>query len=301
MSAASQATGSRVSSPAGSTRRARHVPARRRWARVNVAGAVPAFVWLVIVVIPVYWVIVTSFRTRQTFFSDGTLSLPSQPTLENYADVFASGFARFFANSLVVTVGAVALTIIVSLMAAYAIVRNQVKATRRSLSFFMLGLAIPAQSAIIPIYYMIIRLGLYDTLWAIILPSAAFAVPITVLIFVNFLRDIPQELFESMRMDGASEMRILVRLVMPLSVPAISTAAIYNGVNVWNNFLFPLVLTQSPSSRVLPLALWSFQNELTINIPGIMAAIVLSAIPILTLYVLGRRQLIAGMTAGFGK
>ncbi|RAX24380.1 carbohydrate ABC transporter permease [Actinomyces sp. Z3] len=274
---------------------------RRSGPRVNIPGGLGAVLWLLVVVVPIYWVVVTSLRTQQNFFTDGALVPPSNPTLENYAAVFEKGFARFFLNSIIVTVGAVGLTIAVGLMAAYAIVRSRRAIAKRSLGVFLLGLAIPAQSAIIPIFYMITRMRLYDTLLAVILPSTAFAIPVTVLIFTNYLRDIPSELFESMRLDGATEWQILSRLVLPLCVPALSTTAIYNGVNVWNNFLFPLVLTQSPQSRVLPLALWTFQGELTINVPAMMAAIVLSALPILSLYVLGRRQLIAGMTAGFGK
>ncbi len=274
---------------------------KRRSFRVNVPGGIGALLWLGVVVVPIYWVVVTSLRSQKDFFVESPLSLPSEPAPANYALVFEMGFARYFLNSALVTVGAVALTLFVSLLASYTIVRNDTPVSRRSLSLFLLGLAIPVQSAIIPIFYMITRMRLYDTLWAVILPSAAFAIPITIIIFSNFLRDIPSELFESMRLDGASETRMLWRLVLPLSAPAISTTAIYNGVNVWNNFLFPLVLTQSEETRVLPLALWTFQGELTINVPAMMAAIVLSALPPLTLYVVGRRHLIAGMTAGFGK
>src|SRR5690606_36200046 len=125
--------------------------------------------------------------------------------------------------------------------------------------------------------------------------------PITIVILVNFLRDIPGELFESMRLDGASNWAMLWRLVLPLGRPALITVLIYDGLQVWNGFLFPLVLTQSPSQRVLPLALWSFQSVLTVDVPGIMAAVLLTMLPILVLYVFGRRQLVAGLTAGFGK
>lgn len=274
---------------------------RRRFAVGQLPGWLGAALWMGIVIVPIYWVVMTSFRSQQNFFVDKPLDLPSDPSIANYGLVFEMGFARYFLNSALVTVGAVALTLFVSLLASYTIVRNNAPVSRRSLSLFLLGLAIPVQSAIIPIFYMITRMRLYDTLLAVILPSAAFAIPITIIIFTNFLRDIPGELFESMRLDGASETRMLWRLVLPLSIPAISTTAIYNGVNVWNNFLFPLVLTQSPETRVLPLALWTFQGELTINVPAMMAAIVLSALPPLTLYVVGRRHLIAGMTAGFGK
>ena len=164
-----------------------------------------------------------------------------------------------------------------------------------------IGETIPLQATIIPVYYMITRMHLYDTLLALILPSVAFAVPITVLILVNFVRDVPKELFESMRVDGAGDWRMLGQLVLPLARPAIITVAIYDALNVWNGFLFPLVLTQSTSTRVLPLSLWTYQGEFQTDTPAVLAAVVLSALPIVVAYVLGRRQLVSGLTAGFGK
>jgi len=277
------------------------MPRRRDRIRVNLPGGVGSLLWLAVVIVPVYWVLVTSLRTQQHFFVDHPLGLPTAPTLDNYRQVLDSGFDRYLLNSVVVTVGAVTLTIAVALLAAYTITRNTSRFVSRSFSVFLLGLAIPLQAAIVPIFYMITKMGLYDTLLALVLPTAAFAVPITVIILVNFLRDIPRELFESMRVDGAGEWQVLSRLVLPLSRPAIATVAIYDGLNAWNGFLFPLVLTQSPDQRVLPLALWAFQGELTINVPAVMAAVVLSALPIFLLYIIGRRQLVAGLTAGFGK
>ncbi|HQZ00139.1 MAG TPA: SLC13 family permease [Propionicimonas sp.] len=142
---------------------------------------------------------------------------------------------------------------------------------------------------------------LYDTLWAIILPSAAFAIPITVLILVNFMRDIPQSLFESMQIDGAGDWSMLTSLMLPLIRPALVTVGIYDALTVWNGFLFPLVLTQSSDKRVLPLSLWTFQGEFTTNIPAVLAAVVLSVLPLLTAYIFGRQQLVAGLTAGFSR
>ena len=120
-----------------------------------------------------------------------------------------------------------------------------------------MGLAIPLQAMIIPVYLIIIRLQLYDTLLAIILPSIAFAIPLSVLVLSNFIRDVPKELFESMRMDGATEWGTLWRLAFPLTRPALVTVTIYNGLGIWNGFLLPLILTQSPEQRTLPLALWT--------------------------------------------
>ena len=110
----------------------------------------------------------------------------------------------------------------------------------------------------IPVCLIIIRGRMYDALMAIILPSIAFAIPLSVLVLSNFIRDIPRELFESMRLDGASDWGTLWHLAFPLSRPALVTVTIYNGLSIWNGFLLPLMLTQSPSERTLPLALWSF-------------------------------------------
>ncbi|MEV4267345.1 carbohydrate ABC transporter permease [Kribbella sp. NPDC049584] len=272
---------------------------RRR--RGNVPGAVGGLAWLAIVVIPIYFIVVTSFRRQAGFFAGNPLAPPTDPTLENYAAVVQHDFFRYVVNSVVVTAAAVAVTLGVSLLAAYTVVRGNGRTIRFVFSMFLLGLAIPLHATIIPIYYLITRLQLYDSLLGLILPSIAFAIPVTVLILVNFLRDVPQELFESMRMDGASEWQTLIRLALPLVRPALVTVAIYDGLNAWNGFLFPLILTQSESKRVLPLSLWAFQGEFTVQIPGVLAAVVLSTLPMVVLYALGRRYLVSGLTAGFSR
>ena len=145
-----------------------------------------------------------------------------------------------------------------------------------------MGLAIPLQATIIPVYLIIIRLHLYDTLLALILPSIAFAIPLSVLVLSNFIRDVPDEFFESMRLDGCSEWQTLWRLALPLTRPALVTVTIYNALGIWNGFLLPLVLTQSPDLRVLPLALWTFQGQYGIDVPAILAAVLLTTPPLLT-------------------
>jgi raffinose/stachyose/melibiose transport system permease protein len=166
---------------------------------------------------------------------------------------------------------------------------------------FLMGLAIPLQATIIPVYLIIIRLRLYDSLTAMILPSIAFSIPLSVLVLSNFIRDVPKELFESMRMDGATEWGTLWKLAFPLVRPALVTVTIYNGLAIWNGFLLPLVLTQSPDKRTLPLALWTFQGQYSVNVPAVLASVVLTTLPILILYAIGRRQLLSGLTAGFSK
>ncbi|WP_410551093.1 carbohydrate ABC transporter permease [Arthrobacter sp. SIMBA_036] len=272
-----------------------------RMRRLNIVGGLGGWMWLAIIIIPVYYIVITSLKTQSGYFGQNPLAPPSSPTLENYQLVLDSDFARYFLNSVIVTAGSVIPTVLVSFMAAFAIVRGKGRFLKLVNGVFLMGLAIPLQATIIPIYLMIIRFNLYDSLLALMLPSIAFAIPLTVLILSNFIRDVPNELFESMRLDGCSEWQTLWRLALPLTRPAIVTVAIYNGLQVWNGFLLPLVLTQSPGLRVLPLGLWTFQGEFSVNIPAVLASVVLSTLPILVLYVLGRRQLLSGLTAGFSK
>ncbi len=269
--------------------------------RPNVVAGVMSLVWLAVIIVPIYYVVISSFRNQAGYFTDNPFAPPKHPTLDNYMVVIQNDFLTFLRNSVIITVGAVALTVVIGLLSAYVIVRSRGWVSRRTFQIFLLGLAIPMHATIIPIFLIISKLHLYDTLLALILPSVGTSIPMTVLILSNFLRDIPGELFESMELDGAGNLRLFVSLVFPMSVPAIVTVAIYNGLHVWNGFLFPLILTQSSSMRVLPMALWAFQGEYTVNTPAILAAVILSTLPILAAYIFGRRYLISGMTAGIGK
>lgn len=274
-------------------------PARRR---PNWLGGLAGWLWLAIVIIPIYWVVITSLKAQASYYDSNPLIPPTNPTFDNYRFVIESDFVSYFVNSVVVTAGAVIPAVIVSFMAAYAIVRGwELRFLRAINGMFLMGLAIPLQATVIPIYLIIIKLQLYDSLLALILPSIAFAIPLSVLVLANFIRDVPTELFESMRVDGASEWLTMWRLAAPLTRPAIVTVSVYNALTIWNGFLLPLILTQDPSKRTLPLALWTFQGQYSVNVPATVAAVVLTTLPIVILYIFGRRQLLTGLTAGFSK
>ncbi|HEV8558376.1 MAG TPA: carbohydrate ABC transporter permease [Actinophytocola sp.] len=273
-----------------------------RKVRRNWLAGLAGWLWLAVIIIPLYWIVITSFKAQSSYYTTNPLVPPDSPTLANYRLVIKSDFAQYFLNSLVVTVGAVVPAVAVSFMAAYAIVRGGRGWFLRSVnSLFLMGLAIPLQATIIPVYLIIIRLHLYDSLLAIVLPSIAFAIPLSVLVLSNFIRDVPKELFESMRLDGVTERGMLWRLALPLTRPAVVTVTIYNALFIWNGFLLPLILTQSPSKRTLPLALWTFQGQYSVNVPAILASVVLTTLPILALYVVGRRHILSGLTAGFSR
>ncbi|HLZ56738.1 MAG TPA: carbohydrate ABC transporter permease [Ktedonosporobacter sp.] len=267
----------------------------------EIIPAVFGVIWLLITISPVLYMFMTSLRPLTDFFTDIPWLPPSHPTLANYVDILSRDFGLYFANTVFVTVLSVLLIVVVSIFAAYAISKIRNRYTQTVFNLFLVGLAIPLQATIIPIYAMITDLHLYDTLFALILPGVAFGIPLSILVLVTYIRDIPKELHESMLLDGAGHFRILRSLVLPLSRPALITVVIYETIQVWNSFLFPLVLTQSSNVRVLPLALWSYQGQYTTNVPAILAAVFLSATPIILLYIFGRRQLLGGLTAGFSK
>jgi len=291
--------------PAGATavppvRRRRGRSAGRR-ERPNGLAGILAAIWLVIVAVPLYYLVAASFRTRQDYLSTSPLKPPSDPTLENYRTVLQGGFPTYLLNNVIVTVATVLIVLAVTVPAAYAVARNASRLVQRMFSIMLIGLAIPAQATIIPVYLLITQLRLYDTLLAIILPTAAFALPVAMLVMTNSLRDVPNELYEAQTLDGAGPLAVLRNLVLPLAKPAITTVTVFTALNAWNGFLFPLVLTQSRDTRVLTLGLVDFQGQFGVNVPGLLAAVTLSVVPIFVLYLVGRRYLLGGLTAGFGK
>jgi xylobiose transport system permease protein len=269
--------------------------------RADPLAALGALAWLVVVGLPLYYLVAVSLRSREDYLTAGALAPPTSPTFENYATVFDSGFERYLLNTAAVTAASVALVLVLALPAAYAIVRGTGRLVRAGFSLLLLGLAIPAQAVIVPVYLIITRMHLYDSLTGIVLPTVAFLLPMAVLVLTSTLRDIPEELYEAMALDGGGPARTLRTLVIPLSRHGLVTVGVYVAVNAWNGFLFPLVLTQSQDQRVLTMGLWSLQGQYTSNVPALMAAMTLSVLPVFLFYVLGRRRLVSGLTAGFGK
>ena len=249
-----------------------------------------ATVWLVIVIAPLYYMILASFRTQGTYLTDNPWVPSGGLSTSSYGTVFDAGLGRYLLNSVVLTTVCIVLTVTISLGAAFRIVRRGSRAVGVSFMVMLFGLAIPVQAIIVPIYVLIYKMHLYDTLFALILTLSAAAIPVSVLIMVGFVRDIPRELIGAMLVDGGSEWTVFRRLIWPLSRPVLATLAIYNGLNVWNNFLLPLVLTQSSSVAVLPLGLTKLEGLYSVNVPAVMAGVLLSVLPLLVLFVFMRRQ-----------
>ncbi|MFV2198366.1 carbohydrate ABC transporter permease [Nocardiopsis sp. LOL_012] len=276
-------------------------PRRPGRTRPNPLAGAGALLWLAVVAIPLYVLLVATVRRGEDYTAEGPLALPSDPTLDNYATAVENGLLGFVLNTAIVTAAVVAIVAVLSATAGYAVVRSRTRWTDGVFRTFLLGLAIPSQAVIIPVYLIIVELGLYDSLTAIVLPTAAFALPVCMLILVGSMRDISEELYEAMALDGAGPVRTFLRLVVPLSRPGLSTVAVYSALQAWNGFLFPLVLTQSHDKRLITMGLFEFQGEYRVDVPGLLTAVVLSTVPIFLVYLVARRSLVRGLMGVGGK
>ncbi|MFD4607629.1 MULTISPECIES: carbohydrate ABC transporter permease [unclassified Streptomyces] len=274
---------------------------RRHWTRrPNPLAGLGSVIWLVVVIIPIYAMISTSL-TRQDESLGNALDPPKHPTLDNYNTVLHSGFGHLLANTITVAAAVVAIVLVLCVPLAYVAVRTRSFWSGAAFRMFLLGVAIPAQAVVVPLYLMIAKLNLYDSLLAVILPTAAFAMPVSTLILTGTLRDISEELYEAMALDGASPTRMLFQLVIPMSKGGISTVVVYSALQAWNGFLFPLIFTQSDGPRVLTLGLFNYVSEFGVNIPALLASVVLSGIPIFAVYLVARRALVGGLMGVGGK
>ena len=254
-----------------------------------------ATVWLLVVIAPLYYMVLASFRTQGTYLTENPWVPSGGLSVSSYGTVFAAGLGRYLLNSVILTAVCIVLTVTISLAAAFRIVRRASRAVSVSFAVMLFGLAIPVQAIIVPIYVLIYKMHLYDTLFALILTLSAAAIPVSVLIMVSFVRDIPREMIGAVLVDGGSEWTVFRRLIWPLSKPVLATLSIYNGLNVWNNFLLPLVLTQSTGVAVLPLGLTKLEGLYSVNVPAVMAGVLLSVLPLLILFIAMRRQVMKSL------
>lgn len=268
---------------------------RRRLSFGRIVAFVLATVWLVIVIAPIYYMVLASFRSQGTYLTENPWLPSGGLTVSEYVTVFGAGLGRYLVNSVIITAVCVVLTLSLCLAAAFRIVRRSTRAAGASFRILLIGLAIPLQAIIVPLYLLVYKAHLYDTLFALMLTMSAAAVPLTVLVMVSFVRDIPREFIGAMLVDGGTEWTVFRRLIVPLSKPVLATLAIYDGLNVWNNFILPLVLTQSNSVAVLPLGLTKLEGQYSINVPAVMAGVLLSVLPLVILFVVMRRQVMRSL------
>lgn len=249
-------------------------------------------------VLPFIFMIFNSFKGKFEMLTKGVFAPPEKLNFSNYEEVLAGGFVKYFGNSVFVLALSLLLVLFISACAAYPLSRFKFRMNGLVYAVIVACMAIPIHITLIPVFQMTKSLRIYDTILAMVGPNVAFALPISVFILTSFMTGIPKEIEESAEIDGCNKYRMFFAMILPLTKPGLSTLAIYNGVNIWNEFSFAYTLTQSPKNRTLPLAVWDFQGQYSMNTPMIMAVLTLTVLPMIILFIIAQDKLVKGMTAG---
>lgn len=257
-----------------------------------------AIFYLVVSCLPFIFMVLNSFKEKFEMLTKGVFSLPDTFYVQNYKEVLTGGFFTYFFNSVIVLTISLVLLLFIAACASYPLARFKFKMANPIYAAIVACMSIPVHITLIPVFKMAKATGLYDSIWALIGPYIAFAVPISVFILTSFMKEIPREIEESAEIDGCGKIKMFFAMIMPLAKPGLATLAIYNGVNMWNEFSFAYTLTQSSANRTLPLAIWEFQGQYSMNTPMIMAVLTLSLLPMIILFIIFQDKLVKGMTAG---
>ena len=253
---------------------------------------------VLLVIIPGYFVLVTAFKS-QAAYSLNKFSFPSPITLENFGTALRGGrFLLWFQNSVILSVGAVLLSAVVSLPAAFAFARMDFRARNPILAVITSLMVIPPVVMIVPLFLLLARIDLIGTYPGAIVVYAGMVTPFSIYLLTNFFKTIPHEIVESALMDGASPMVILLRILVPLSAPALTTLVVVNVLWVWNDLLLALVLLPRDDMRTLMVGITVFGSRYNNDVPVAMAGMLLASVPMLVLYLFGQRYFIRGLVAG---
>jgi multiple sugar transport system permease protein len=256
---------------------------------------------LLTMLIPLWWMVATSLKATGAGMGGAADLLPWPVSLRNYVDIWRSGpFGRYFLNSAVVAAFVVGGNILFSAMVGYAFARRRFVGKSTLWWGLLATLMVPKQVIMIPVYVLAARLHLLDTYVALIAPFLVDA--FNVFLMRQFIEQLPDDMEEAARVDGASEWQVFTRVVMPLVRPALAVVGINTFLVNWNNFLFPLILTNSDAMRTLPVGLALYaQGENSVDWGHLMAGSTLSTLPIIVVFAIFQRHIIEGITAGAGK
>ncbi|MDN3445072.1 carbohydrate ABC transporter permease [Microbacterium sp. APC 3901] len=252
---------------------------------------------------PLAWLFLTSFRTAADFAGGNPFALPSEFTLENYGRAFATGnLGLNIVNSLIVTLGSSVLIVVAGMMAAFALQVLGFRFSGMVRALFLLGIIVPVQIALVPLFIDYSQVGLLDTHLSMIIPLAAFALPMAVYLFSSFYEYIPRETYEAASLDGAGPYRIFLTITSPLSVNTIITVVLVNSIFIWNDFIFANTFVLSDGLKTIPLGLQNYIGAMgNTDWTATFAAVCVSVTPLLLVFLVLNKAMIQGLESGATK
>ncbi|MCC7451786.1 MAG: carbohydrate ABC transporter permease [Anaerolineae bacterium] len=265
---------------------------------VSLLGYVVLIGYSFIALFPVVLILVNSFKEKGAVF-ESPYSLPAPFSVAGYEVVLGrANVLRYFGNSFAVTLTTIVLVLLLGGMAAYALSEFRFRGDQLLSIYFALAIIIPIRLGTVSLIRLMKTLGVHGTLWALILVYTASGLPIAIYILTSFMRDVPRELKDAARVDGASEYRIFFTIVLPMVRPALATVAVFHMIPVWNDLWWPLVLAPQDQVRTITLGISWFVGQFKTDWSALLAALSLAMMPILILYAIFSRQLIRGLSEG---
>ena len=259
--------------------------------------------WLfaLLTVFPFALLLLTSLKSQPDLLR-GAFVLPDRPHFENYVSAWVDGhFGTYFKNSIIVVVPVVVVSVFLGMLTGFGFAFLTFPFKRTVFVILTLGMMVPTEAFIIPLYYEMLYLGLLNSYWAMILPQIAMSIPFATLFMASAMQQIPVEIMEAAILDGASRPKILWTVMTPLLMPALSTLALFLFIWTWNEFLIPLILVNDDAYRTLPIGMLFFQGRYTVNTPVLTAGAVVIILPIIVVYMIFQRKFIESLTAGSTK
>src|SRR6478735_156224 len=279
-------------------------PQRRRSSAGDVAVASASHfvlvLWSAIVIVPLLWVLMSSVKTTDAILSK-PLALPTSLNFVNYVNAWKTvGIGKWFFNTVVVVGFALVIVMILGAMCAYVLARYQFWGNRLIYYTMLAGLTFPVFMAIVPLFFILKNIGLLNTLPGLILTYVAFALPFTVFFLYSFFRTLPNEIYEAAQVDGAGEWRTFFQIMLPMARPGMAAVAIFNFLGLWNQFLLPVALNTNQDNYVLSQGMASFASQAgyAVDFGALFAAVVITIIPVLIVYIIFQRQLQGSVSSG---
>lgn len=265
---------------------------------LNILKWIILIFFLLYTLLPMVWLVISSFKTN-TELIGSPFSLPSVFQINNYINAFqVSGLGLLFGNSVLISLSATLLNVFIASMASYVIARFKFKFKEVLFNILVIGILVPINSLMVPYFTLINKVGLYDSIFGLVLVYTAIGIPISVYIIRGFMNTIPVELEEAAIIDGCSFYQRFLRIVFPLSRTGIVTAGTFQFLSCWNEFVYAMLLTSSTNARTIQVGIRYFTNQFTTDYTSMYAAIVISIIPSIIGYILFQEQIISGLTSG---
>ena len=258
-------------------------------------------IMLILFMVPVYGAIVTAFKSQAEVTAGGYWTIPTTFASDNFERVMDpedGNLGLYLGNSLLLTIPASLFSIALGTLAGYGLGKYKFKGDGLLFILIVAGMFLPPQIALIPVFRLMNDIGLYDTLWAVIIIHTAFGIPICTLVMRNFFQVVPNALREAALIDGANEYSIFLRIMLPLTLPALAVLATLQFTWIWNDFLWPFILTQRAESRTVMVGILNLTGQYTVDWGGQAAASLIGSLPTLFIFVFFQRYFIRGLTLG---